>query len=96
VAEIGSVIASLAVLLTNRPAWLISIAFAIVCVVMLTNTFLLTRTAVARTSETITRSEHAYQELRKAHLAANEDEQTVEQLDPGGKIRAAIDAQTQH
>lgn len=94
VAEIGIVIASLAVLLTNRVAWLISIALAIVCVIMLAITFLKTRTAIERTSETIVRSEHAYHELRKAHLAANEDERTAEQLDPGGKIRAAIQAET--
>jgi len=29
---------------------------------------------------------------RKAHLAANEDEQTVEQLDPGAKIRGVMQA----
>jgi hypothetical protein len=37
-------------------------------------------------------AEEAYQELRKAHVGANEDEKTVEQLDPGGKIRHAIEA----
>jgi hypothetical protein len=30
---------------------------------------------------------------RKAHLAANEDEQTVERLDPGAKIRGVMQAQ---
>jgi hypothetical protein len=50
----------------------------------------------ANTSDSPWRSNpgHAYEELRKAHLAANEDERTVEQLDPGGKIRAAIQAET--
>jgi len=90
IAEIGIMIASLAVLLSNRPAGLISIALAVICVAMLANTFVKTRSAVSRTSDTVQQAEHAYQELRKTHLAADEDEQTIEQLDPGAKIRAEI------
>jgi hypothetical protein len=90
IAEIGIMIASLAVLLSNRSAWLISIAFAVVCVAMLASTFVKTRSAVSKTGDTVQQAEHAYQELRKTHLAADEDEQTVEQLDPGAKIRAEI------
>jgi hypothetical protein len=71
VAEIGIVIASLGMLLCNRPAWLISIVFAAICVGMLADTGLTTRNAVANTSETIRKAEHAYTELRKTHLAAN-------------------------
>jgi hypothetical protein len=54
-----------------------------------------TRTAVAHTSETIRQAEHAYKELRKNHLAAKEDEHTIEQLDPGGKIRAELEGEGQ-
>lgn len=43
----------------------------------------------------VERAEHAYPGLRKAHLATNEDEKTVEQLDPGGKIRAEIQGEGQ-
>jgi len=38
----------------------------------------------------------ACQELRKAHVGANEDEKTVDQLDPGGKISASLEAAEEH
>jgi len=37
----------------------------------------------------------AYKELRKLHLSANKDERTVEQLDPGAKIRSEIQTEGQ-
>ncbi len=88
IAEIGIVLASLGVLLGSRSAWLLSIVLAVVCVVQLGRTNLHTRHEIAESSEKIHHSEEAYQELRKAHVGANEDERTVEALDPGGKLRA--------
>jgi hypothetical protein len=95
VAEIGIVIASLAVLLSNRLAWIVSIVFAALCVAMLGKTSLATRNTVIQTTDAIRQTEHAYKELRKAHLAANEDETTVDQLDPGAKIRAELQGEYQ-
>jgi cell division protein FtsL len=95
VAEIGIVIASLAVLLSNRAAWLVSIILALLCVGMLANTFWETRKAVAQTNQTIQQAQGAYRELRKLHLSANKDERTVEQLDPGAKIRPEIQTEGQ-
>ena len=88
IAEIGIVLASLGVLLGSRSAWLLSIALAVVCVVQLGRTNLHTRHEVAEASERVHHGEEAYQELRKAHVGANEDERTVEALDPDGKLRA--------
>ena len=88
IAEIGIVLASLGVLLGSRSAWLLSIVLAVVCVVQLGRTNLHTRHEVVESSEKIHHGEEIYQELRKAHSAANEDEHTVEALDPGGKLRA--------
>ncbi len=88
IAEIGIVLASLGVLLGSRTAWLISIVLALVCVTQLGRTHLRTRHEVAESSEKIHHGEEAYQELRKAHVGANEDERTVEALDPDGKLRA--------
>ena len=37
-------------------------------------------------------ADEAYQDLRKAHVGANEDEKAIDRLDPDGKIRAAVEA----
>ena len=89
VAEIGIVLASLAVLLTSRTAWFASIVLAALCVAQLGKTYLHTRDAVGTAIKHVRHSEEAYQEVRKAHTNANEDEAAIEALDPGGKIRAA-------
>jgi hypothetical protein len=92
VAEIAIILASLGVLLANRTAWLVSIAVAALCVVQLGRTSVKTRQVVHQTHTAIAQAEEAYQQLRKQHAAANEDAKTVEQLDPGGKVRAALEA----
>ncbi len=88
IAEIGIVLASLGVLLGSRPAWLVSIVFAVVCVGQLGRTFMHTRTEVNEATEKVHRTDEAYHELRKAHAAGGDDERTVEALDPGGVLRA--------
>ena len=92
VAEIGIVLASLGVLLGSRSAWLLSVVLAAVCVVQLGRTALHTRHEVTEATEQVHHGEEAYQALRKAHVGANEDERTVEALDPGGKLRAENEA----
>ncbi|HEY3901231.1 MAG TPA: DUF4337 family protein [Chthoniobacter sp.] len=96
IAEIGIVVASLAVLLSNRPAWYVSIVLAVLCVLQLGLVFMHTRGTVRAASDQVEHAEEAYQDLRKAHVGANEDEKTVETLDPGGKIRAAIAGGEEH
>ncbi len=88
IAEIGIVLASLGVLLGSRSAWLLSIVLAVVCVVQLGRTSLHTHREVIEASGKVGHGEETYQELRKAHVGANEDERTVEALDPGGRLRA--------
>jgi hypothetical protein len=94
-AEIGIVVASLAILLSNRPAWLLSILLAVISIGVLTSTFLKTRRTVSHAVGNIRQAENAYQQLRKAHLAANGDQRILEELDPGGKIRAEIERDSQ-
>ena len=94
IAEIGIVLASLGVLLASRSAWMLSLVLAAVCVVQLGRTALHTRHEVAESAEHVHHGEEAYQDLRKAHTGANEDEKTVEALDPGGKLRAENEAAT--
>jgi hypothetical protein len=95
VAEIALVVASLAILLSNRSAWVLSILLAIICIGVLTSTFLRTRRSVSHAIRNIQQAENAYQQLRKAHLAVNEDESTLEALDPGAKIRTEIERNSQ-
>ena len=92
IAEIGIVLASLGVLLGSRSAWLVSIVLAAVCVVQVGRTALRTHHEVAESTEHVHHGEEAYQNLRKAHTGANEDEKTVEALDPGGVLRAQNEA----
>ena len=92
IAEIGIVLASLGVLLNSRPAWLFSLVFAAACLVQLGRTNLHTRHEVTEAAEHVHHGEEAYKDLRKAHTGANEDEKTVEQLDPDGKLRAENNA----
>ena len=94
-AEIGIVVASLAVLLSNRPAWVLSILLAVISIGVLTSTFLKTRRTVSKAVGNIQQAENAYQQLRKAHLAAKVDERILGELDPGGKIRAEIESNSQ-
>ncbi|HEX3528664.1 MAG TPA: DUF4337 family protein [Thermoanaerobaculia bacterium] len=91
IAEIGIVIASLGVLLASRTAWIISILIAALSVGQLGRTLVHTRSSVGSDNVKVEKAEEAYQNLRKAHTGANEDEKTVDQLDPGGKIRTALD-----
>jgi hypothetical protein len=90
-AEIGIVVASLAVLLSNRTAWVLSILLAVISIGVLTSTFVKTRRTVSNAVANIRQAETAYQQLRKAHLAESGDERILEELDPGGKIRAEIE-----
>ena len=90
-AEIGIVVASLAVLLSNRTAWVVSILLAVISIGVLTSTFVKTRRTVSNAVANIRQAETAYQQLRKAHLAESGDERILEELDPGGKIRAEIE-----
>ena len=92
IAEIGIVLASLGVLLASRTAWMLSLVLATVCVVQLGRTALHARHEVVEAEEHVHHNEENYQDLRKAHTGTNEDERTVEALDPGGKLRAQNEA----
>jgi hypothetical protein len=94
-AEIGIVVTSLAILLSNRTAWILSMVLGVICIGLLTWTFIKTRHSVSHALGGIRQAENAYQQLRKSHLGAHGDERTWEELDPGGKIRAEIERDSQ-
>jgi len=90
IAEIGIVLASLAVLLTSRPAWMLSVILSVFCVAQLGRTFIHTSNVVRVSHEKIHKAEEAYTELRKGHVGENDDEKAIERVDADGSIRAAI------
>ena len=94
IAEIGIVLASLAVLLASRLAWLLSVLVAVGCIVQLGGAWVHTRQVVEQSEVQVQRAEEAFGEVRKAHLGADEDKQIVERLDPDGNIRQEIEADT--
>ena len=96
IAEIGIVLASLAVLLASRMAWSISVILSVVCIVQVCHNYLPTRREVHEARGHIRHAEEAYQDLRKSHIGANEDDKLIDRLDPDGKIRAAIAARVEH
>jgi Domain of unknown function (DUF4337) len=89
-AEIGIVFASVAVLLGSRISWIVSLVLATLCVGQLGRSYFHVSHVVHETEAKIEQSKEAYQDLRKAHTGANEDEKTIEACDPGGKIRASF------
>jgi len=92
VAEIGIVLASLAVLLASRPAWMLSVLLSCICVVLLAHTYFQTSRIVDSALVKVGHAEEAYEELRKSHTGANEDEKTLSRVDPDGSIRAMLEA----
>jgi len=90
IAEIGIVLASLAVLLGSRPAWFVSVALSLACIIQVGRTFFPTGRVVKETLAKVARAEEAYADLRKGHVGASEDEQVIERLDADGKMRASI------
>jgi hypothetical protein len=55
-------------------------------------TYLKNRHEAGEASVKVKVKEEAYNSLRKSHTGTNEDELTVEALDPGGKIRGEANA----
>ena len=90
VAEIAIVFASLAVLLTNRLAWIVSIVLAVGSIGLIGKTWVETRAQVGAVESVIEKHHEAYLELRKAHTGDNSDDLAIDALDPDHAIRKAI------
>ena len=91
VAEIAIVFASLAVLLTNRLAWIVSIVLAVGSIGLIGKTWVETRAHVAAVESVIEKHHEGYIDLRKAHTGDNSDAIAIDALDPDHSIRKAID-----
>ena len=96
IAEIGIVLASLGVLLSSRPAWLISVFLGVACLGQIGRVYLATKHTLGSEMAKVERAKEDYDGLRKAHSGANMDDLIIERLDPDGKIRKAIEARSAH
>jgi len=92
VAEIGIVLASLAVLLSARPPWMLSVLLSVICIVMLGRTYFHTHRIVDVEEVKAERAKEAYDGYRKVHTGGTEDKEIIERLDADGSIRADLDA----
>lgn len=76
-AEIGIVVASIALLLSSRKAWAASALFGAACAGLIAFTFVTTRGHIHHAEEEIARTKSAYQQLRKKDMAQAADERLV-------------------
>lgn len=96
IAEIALIICSIGVLLSNRAAWLASLVVGAVCVVFIGWTFISARGAVEENHHKVEHAEKAYDEHTENDLDSKGRDQMLNDLDPGGKIRATFATETNH
>lgn len=90
VAEVAIIIASVAVLLNSRPAWMVSLVIGVICVGLMGYTFVQTRAAVSQAHEKAHHAEAAFEHASESHESSTANQETINALDPGGKIRATL------
>ena len=90
IAEVAIIIASLAMLMTSRAAWLVSVVVGVLGLGQIGYTFVGSRNAIHEHHDKVHHAQEAFEELIGKHLDTAEDEATVNDLDPGGSIRASI------
>lgn len=89
-AEIGIIIASLGILLASRLAWIVSLVAGALCVGQMTYNYVSTRRAVSEHHEQVHAAEHAYDAQVAQQVDDKDREALLEEVDPGGKLRAAL------
>jgi Domain of unknown function (DUF4337) len=90
IAEVAIIIASIAVLMNSRAAWLVSVVAGVLCLGQMGYTFVNSRNAIHEHHDKVHHAQESYEALIEKHLDTAEDEATVNDLDPGGSIRATI------
>lgn len=80
VAEVGIVVASLAVLLMSQAAWGVAVALACATVLTVGGTYFHTKHVVHVLEENMEVAQGAYTELRKLHAGAHDDEDAIAAL----------------
>ena len=94
IAEVALIIASIGILLNNRMAWLLSLVVGAICIAFMGYTFISSRSAVAENHHKVEHAEKAYEEHTETDLDSKGRDQLLNDLDPGGKIRATFASET--
>jgi hypothetical protein len=89
-AEVGIIIASLAILLGSRMAWMVSLVVGALCLAQTGYTYVSARGEINEHHEKVHAAEHAYEEHSEQDLDSKGREEMLNELDPGGKIRATF------
>ncbi len=93
VAEVALIIASIAVLLSNRPAWFASLVVGAIALCLIGFTFVSARGQIAKTHHKVEEAEEDYIDHSESDLDTKGREALLNELDPGGKIRATAAAE---
>jgi hypothetical protein len=93
VAEVALIIASIAVLLSNRPAWFASVVVGAIALGLIGFTFVTARGGIARAHHKVEEAEEDYIDHSESDLDTKGREALLNELDPGGKIRATTAAE---
>ncbi len=93
IAEVAIILASLAVLMSNKKAWYVSIVVGVVAVGQIGLTYVNTHTTVSKAEVEVEHRAEAYKNLRKAHVGDHSDQDAVEGIDPGGVKLKTIEAE---
>jgi Domain of unknown function (DUF4337) len=86
IAEVGIILASLAVLLSNKPAWYVSIALGLISVGQIGVTYARSHATISQAEVRVEHSSEAYKNLRASHVGDKSDDEAVAALDPSGAL----------
>ena len=96
VAEVALIIASIAILLNNRTTWFASLVVGVISLGLIGFTFLTARGEIATNHHKVEEAEEEYIDHSESDLDSKGREELLNQLDPGGKIRAAVANEAKH
>ena len=96
VAEVALIIASIAILLDNRATWFVSLVVGAISLGLIGFTFFTARGEIAANHHKVDEAEEEYVDHSESDLDSKGREELLNQLDPGGKIRATIAAESKH
>jgi hypothetical protein len=95
-AEFALIIASIAILLNNRMAWFASLAVGAIALSLVGFTFVTARGEIAKNHHRVHEAEEDYIEHSESDLDTKGRDALLDELDPGGKIRATVAGEAKH
>lgn len=96
VAEVALIIASIAILINNRMTWFVSLVVGAISLGLIGFTFFTARGEIATNHHKVEEAEEEYVDHSESDLDSKGREELLNQLDPGGKIRASVANEAKH